>query len=78
MDTFAKIVMLLKQKKLTQKDLTDHLGLSRSVFTDWKSGKNTSYIKHIGAISELLGVSTDFLLGKEKSPPSDAHGYITK
>lgn len=70
MRTIDKILCLLKQQHKTQKNLTDYLNVSKGVFTDWKSGKNTSYKKHIGEIAEFFGVSTDYLLGmeKEKSP----------
>lgn len=63
-----KILLLLKEQGKKQKDLTDFLGISKNVFTDWKSGKNNSYLKHIGKIAEFLDVSVDYLLGKEKSP----------
>lgn len=64
MHTLDKIQSLLKEQHKTQKNLTDFLGLKKTTFTSWKSGKNTSYTKHIGKIAEFLDVSTDYLLGK--------------
>lgn len=72
MDTLAKISELLRQKNKTQKDLTDFLGLVKNAFTDWKSGKSSSYKKYISQIAEYLDVSADYLLGteqKENRPP---------
>lgn len=58
------IIALLKEQKKSQKDLTDFLGISNNVFTDWKSGRNKSYQKHLPQIAEFFGVSVDSLLGK--------------
>lgn len=65
LDTLNNILELLKKNKKTQKQLTDYLGLSQNVFTEWKSNRNSSYIKHIPKIAEFFNVSTDYLLGRE-------------
>ena len=70
--TIDKILLLLKEQHKKQKDLTDYLNISKGVFTDWKSGKNNSYLKHIGKIAEYFDVSVDYLLGKEKSPTANS------
>ena len=70
MRTIDKILKLLKEQNKKQKDLTDYLNVSKGVFTDWKSGKNVSYTKHIPKIAEFLGVSTDYLLGTQKENPA--------
>lgn len=75
--TLNKIVSLLGEQKKTQKDLTDHIGLSKNAFTKWKNGENESYIKHINEIARFFDVSTDYLLGntdikKEPSIEEDA------
>ena len=72
MRTIDKILLLLKEQHKKQKDLTDYLNISKGVFTDWKSGKNNSYLKHIGKIAEYFDVSVDYLLGKEKSPTANS------
>lgn len=64
MGTLDKILDLLREQNKKQIELTNYLGISKNVFTSWKSGKNTSYTKHIGKIAEFLDVSTDYLLGK--------------
>ena len=60
-----KIALLLQKSNQTQKNLTDYLGISNNVFTDWKSGRNKSYTKHLPKIAEFFGVSVDYLLGRE-------------
>ena len=63
------ISRLLEEKGLKQKDLTDFLGISKNCFTDWKSGKSSSYNKYLPQIAEFLGVSVDYLIGNEE--PTD-------
>ena len=69
MDILNKILSLLDEKKLQQKDLSDFLGLSKNTMTGWKNGNNKSYKKHLPKIAEFLGVSVDYLLGNDS--PSD-------
>ncbi len=68
------LVEMKKQGKL-QRELTDYLQVSKNVFTDWKSGKNHSFMKYLPQIAEFLDVSVDYLLGKteqkEKTAPEE-------
>ena len=59
------IISLLKEQNKKQIDLTNHLGLSKNIFSEWKSGRSTSYMKRLPDIAEFFGVSVDYLLGKE-------------
>lgn len=63
-----KILFLLQSSKKKQKDLTDYLGITSNVFTDWKSGRIKSYNKYLPQIAEYFGVTVDYLLGKEEQP----------
>lgn len=65
LDTLAKILDELSKQKKTQKELTDYLGIQKTAVTQWKLGKNNSYIKHISKIATFLNVSSDYLLGTE-------------
>lgn len=65
MGTLNKIIQILKERKIKQIELTNYLGVSKNIFTDWKSGRNTSYMKHLPKIAEFFNVSVDYLLGKE-------------
>ena len=57
-----RIIMLLVKAKKTQKDLCENLGIEKSAFTRWKSGRSQSYRNYIGKIAEFLGVSETYLL----------------
>lgn len=64
MNILDRIVFLLD--KTDQKQLTDYLGLKKTAFTDWKSGKSNSYRKYLIEIANFFDVSLDFLVyGKE-------------
>ena len=65
MEVLDKIICLLKKKSVKQKELTDYLSVSHNVFTEWKAGRNSSYMKHLPKIAEFFDVSVDYLLGKE-------------
>lgn len=67
MDTLDKIILLIKEKGIEQKKFALDLGLASSAVTDWKSGRNKSYIKHIDKIASYFNVSTDYLLGNAES-----------
>ena len=65
MEVLDRILMLLKENNMQQKDLAKAIGLSSNALTGWKNGNNSSYIKHLPKIAEFLNVSVDYLLGKE-------------
>lgn len=66
-DILDNILNEMKKQKKTQKELTDFLGITKNVFTDWKNGKNKSYMKYLPQIAIFLNVSVDHLLGTEKT-----------
>ena len=65
MDVLTKILALLDENNIQQKDLSDYLGLSKNTMTGWKNGNNKSYMKYLSQIAEFFNVSVDYLLGKE-------------
>lgn len=62
MSTIDNIFLLLKKQKKTQKDLTDYLGIEKSVSSQWKNGKSLSYMKYIDKIAEFLDTSPSEIL----------------
>ena len=67
MDILDNIIRLLKSNGRKQKELTDYLSISHNVFTEWKAGRATSYMKYLPKIAEFFGVSVDSLLGRESN-----------
>lgn len=62
----ANIIEELKKQQKTQKQLCEYLGLTQNSFTEWKSGRGTSYKKYLPQIAKYLGVSVDHLLGNSE------------
>ncbi|MGN1080472.1 MAG: helix-turn-helix domain-containing protein, partial [Acutalibacteraceae bacterium] len=57
---------LRKSKKMTQSDLAGLLGISASSVGMYEQGRRNPDNEMLGKITEYFGVSTDFLLGKER------------
>lgn len=73
MEVLTRILTLLDEKHIQQKELSDYLGLSKCAMTGWKNGNNNSYMKHLPKIAEFFSVSVDYLLGKET--PATANNF---
>ncbi len=75
-----KILVLLRRNEQNQKDLTDYLGIEKSVFSAWISGKSQSYMKYIDKIGHFFNVSLDYLLGENtyQSKSSKSTEYTGK
>lgn len=65
------LMEIMKNKGVSQKELTDYLGISQSQFSSWKSGQSSSYLKHISKISEFLNVTPNEILGKKNKPTTN-------
>lgn len=65
LDILDRIIMLLGDRK--QKSLLDYLEVSNSTFSDWKSKKSESYIKHLIKIADFFDVSIDYLVYGENA-----------
>jgi transcriptional regulator with XRE-family HTH domain len=58
----AKIQQLRKQRGLSQEQLADKLGVSRQSISKWESEQSAPEINKIVQLSDLFGVTTDYLL----------------
>lgn len=80
--TLQKIISVMNDKGITQKDMTEALGLSEPSFAAWKSGRNRSYLKYLHAIADFLGVSVEYLRGetdeKMKPPVNEDEGLTNE
>lgn len=62
MSLAEKLVSLRKQKGLTQMDLAERLGVSRQAISRWEVGAAVPSTDNLMVLSELYGVSVDYLL----------------
>ena len=75
MEVLNNILSLLKIQNKKQTELAAHLNLSKNVFTNWKNGDNTSYIKYLPQIAEFLNVTVDYLLGNDNKTDNGVFTY---
>lgn len=57
-----KIKMLRRKRKLTQSQLANELNVTAQAVSKWEKGLSYPDIETIIKISELFGVTTDYLL----------------
>lgn len=60
-----KIIQLRKQNGWSQEELAENLGISRQSVSKWESGLSIPDLERIVKMSELFGVSTDYLMKDE-------------
>ena len=61
-----RILNLRKERGLSQETFAEMLGVSRQSVSRWESGAAVPEIDKILLISNIFGVSTDYLLGLDK------------
>lgn len=57
-----KLKILLKENNMSQEDLAEKLEVSRQAVGKWTNNKGTPEIEKIIQISNMFGVSLDYLL----------------
>jgi len=63
-------IKLARMKKgLSVKELASVLGVSSSAVSQWENGSKSPRADKLKAISEALGVSTEYLLGGNENDP---------
>lgn len=57
---------LLQKHGVTTYKVSKELGISQSVFSNWKNGLSTPKLDKLQSIADYFGVSIDFLMGTDK------------
>lgn len=75
---YERYCELRNLKNLTDTQVAEYCGFSKSTLSDWKSRKGTPKLDKIQKIAECLGVSIDYLAtGKETSDKfSDKNAHL--
>ena len=66
-----RIQELRKGKGLSQEQIADVLGVSRQAVSKWESGQSLPEIEKLLSMSELFGVTIDYILKGETPPVQD-------
>ena len=69
-----RLRQLREENRLTQSELAKRLGITRSSVNAWEMGISVPSTQYVVELAELFKVSTDFLLGMDKSPSINAAG----
>ena len=69
-----RIKFLREQKLYTQSELAKKLGITRSSVNSWEMGISVPSTQYIVELSNMFSVSTDYLLGVEKTSSIDISG----
>ena len=67
----SRITDLILVQGKQQKDLVEFLGLTKSAYNSWKTGKSNSYMQHIDEIAKFLNVSPLYLLRGDSDGNTD-------
>lgn len=73
MNISEKIIRLRKTRGLSQEELADMLDVTRQSVSKWESGQSIPDIQKIVQLSQLFGVTTDYLLreDEDEQPPAE-------
>ena len=55
-----KIKILRKEKRLTQQDLADSLGIKRATISNYEINRRTPHMSELQKIAEFFGVGLDY------------------
>lgn len=64
----SNIEELMRQQGKTQRELCRYLGVSASVYSQWKAETSDSYMKHIPKIAKFFGVPIARIYGEGGTP----------
>lgn len=72
-----KIIDLRKKAGLSQEELAEQLGVSRQAVSKWEGAQSTPDLERIIRLSQIFGVSTDYLVKDEIESPSETEPVKT-
>lgn len=71
-DISKKIKTLRKQKKITQQELADKVGLNRATISNYEVGRRTPHLPELQLFADFFGVGLDYFGVATKDEVFDA------
>ena len=65
------LIKLRKERKLTQKEVADMLGVATSTYSYWETDKNEPDIHSLKLLADYFNVTIDYLLDIERTTSND-------
>lgn len=59
---YEKYVSLRSEKGVTDYRVSEDTGITKSTFSDWKSGRSTPKVDKLKIIADYFGVSIEYFL----------------
>lgn len=59
---FEKYVSLRSEKGVTDYRVSEDTGITKSTFSDWKSGRSTPKVDKLKILADYFNVSVDYFL----------------
>ena len=66
----SRLLELRKKKGLSQTALSQQLGINRSTYAEWETGRRRPELDSLIKLAGFYGTSTDFLLGIARTAPT--------
>ena len=63
----TRLRQLIDERKVSQQEVADYVGISRQAVAQWKDGKTIPDAYNFQKVSEFFGVPYDYMLGKSDS-----------
>lgn len=73
-ELYEKIKSLRTNSGMSQVQLAERLGITKSAVNAWESGTNSPSLSYIVKLAQIFGVSTDYLLGVNERLTVDISG----
>ncbi len=70
---FERLRQLRKEMKLSQSDVGEILGIMQTVYSRYERGSQTIPLEYVMKLSDLYGVSIDYMLGRSDERTSTAN-----
>ena len=61
-----RLKTLRKEKKLTQKEIAEQIGIKQNSYSDWETGKNEPSLEKLIVLADFFEVSLDWMVGRDK------------
>lgn len=61
----TRLKQLRKQKKLTQKEIAEQIGIKQNTYSDWETGRTQPNLDYLIKLAHILDTTTDDLLGRQ-------------
>ncbi len=63
-----RLLALRKKAEITQEEASERSGIHYRSYRRYESGEREPSASSLGALADLFGVSTDYLLGRQETP----------